>query len=253
MNKTLNHSLFFLSLLIIGCSPSKNQVEEENEEVTNRAEKIVKQSISAHGSQANWENAKAITYQKTILLFDSAGNQESEIVQKHSYTLKPELSGTIDWVTNGDSIRIDYRNGVGTRYVNSVELTDSASSVGAKNAMKSGTYVLFQPFKLLDAEKLTYQGQETLGDVTVDVVQPDYGAGGNGDIWWYYFDAKTHILVANMVNHDDHHSLIENLAYDSTSALLLNQHRKSFFVDKDKTVDYLRAEYFYENFELTLE
>ena len=222
-------------------------------EVANQAEEIVRQSIEAHGGQANWEDVKSIAYQKTILLFDSAGNQESEMVQQHNYTMKPELSGIIDWVSNGETIRMDYRKGVGTRYVNSVALTDSASSIGAKNAMMSGTYVLFQPFKLLDAEKLTYLGQEMLGDLTVDVVQPEYGSGGNGDIWWYYFDSKSHRLVANMVNHDDHHSLIENLAYDASTALLFNHHRKSFFVDKDKTVDYLRAEYFYENFELTLE
>ena len=253
MHKTLNLALCFFLLLFIGCSPAKNQVQEENVEVSTLAEEIVHQSIKAHGGQADYDNLKSITYQKTILLFDSSGNQESEMVQRHNYTLKPSLIGTIEWVSGGDSIRIAYENGKGTRFVNSIALTDSVYSTGATNAMKSGIYVLFQPFKLLEAKSLTYLGQEQLGGLTVDVVQPEYGSGGNGDIWWYYFDVKTHRLVANMVNHEDHHSMIENLAYDSSTALLFNQHRKSFFVDSNKTVDYLRAEYLYEDFNMILE
>lgn len=81
-----------------------------------------------------------------------------------------------------------------------------------------------------------------------------YGVPSEGDDrWWFYIDVETDELVANMVNHLDHHSFIDNLAFDTTTILTLNAHRKSYFTDSLRNVRYLRAEYFYTDFELVLE
>lgn len=251
-----NCLLFGFVIILIGCSRNSNNKDSETTEIDkpdSKATEIVQRSINKHGGWMNWVNANSISYKKTIILFDSSGKEESRISQYHRYQLKPDLQGTIDWVSNNDSIRVVYSEGVAKKYINNVEDMQPESRESALSTMLSSFYVLFQPFKLMDnGTQLIYKGEELLETGTkVYIVQPIYeGAKEGDDRWWYYFDKETDLLVANMVNHDPTYSYIVNLKYDNTTALTFNAHRKSYFVDSLRNVRYLRAEYFYEDFQL---
>ena len=67
----------------------------------------------------------------------------------------------------------------------------------------------------------------------------------------YYFDTKTHKLVANKVKHNNNTSLIKNLTFNDTSGFVFNAHRKSYTLKENSEIDFLRAEYFYGNFRVT--
>jgi len=249
MKHRINNFTFGCALLLISSCTQHSEKEVS-------ANDIVLLSIERHGGLLNWKNIRSISYTKTILLFDSIGAEESKIQQYHRYELKPRFQGTIEWLAENDSIRISYKEGTGSRYVNGIEMTDSASKITANNTMIAATFVLFQPFKLLDkGTQLLYRGQDTLKNGrVVHVIQPIYGQPEDGqDRWWFYFDIQTNQLIANMVNHAGRYSLIENIAFDSTSSMVFNHHRKSYFVDSLQTVKYLRAEYFYEDFDLTMD
>ena len=217
----------------------------------NIADDIVQQSIEKHGGWDSWQNLKSISYSKTIILFDSAGMVESKVTQKHNYKLIPELKGTIEWVIDADTMLIKYSEDEAQKFINGKPDPDPESAILAKNSFFSAFYVLFQPFKLMDeGTQLNFIGADTLeNNLKVNIVQPVYkGATSEDDRWWYYFDEQTNLLAANMVNHGTTFSLIVNLEYDSTTTITFNAHRKSFFVDSLRNVNYLKAEYFYEDY-----
>jgi len=249
--------LFGLAIITLSCghNPNNQHSETESDIPANKATEIVQRSIEKHGGWDDWDNTNSISYKKTIILFDSTGAVESRITQIHRYQLKPDLRGTIEWMSNSDSIRIVFADGEATKHVNNYEELDPASRESALNTVLSSFYVLFQPFKLMDVgTTLEYLGENQLENgINVNVIQPSYtGAEKGDDRWWYYFDKETNQLVANMVNHGDSFSYIINLEYDTLTSLVFNAHRKSFFVDSLRNIKYLRAEYFYEDFHLDI-
>lgn len=237
-----------LLLLMAGCSSPRDNDEVASSD--SKAEEIVLKSIEKHGGISDWENLKSISYNKITVLFDSTGAQESGMVQRHMYTLKPELEATIRWIEKGDSIKIVYKNNTASKFVNGT--IDSNADNAAKNTVDAAMYVLFQPFKLMDeGTKLKYMGIDSLDGKAVYMVKPVYSGQQPGDDeWLFYFDVATHELIANLVNHNGRRSFIKNLAFDPTISLYLHQHRKSYFVDSALNIQYLRAEYFYTNYKL---
>jgi len=237
--------------MALSCSTQPQHNETEATKEFSRGEEIVHRSIESHGGLAAWQNLQSISYSKTIILTDSSGIEESRVTQYHNYQLKPELAGSISWISGNDSISIVYKNEAASRFVNGVEETVLASKGVAKASFFSAYYVLFQPFKLLDeGTELTFIGEDEVENgLKVNVVQPVYeGAKPGDDRWWYYFNKETNQLAANMVNHPPTYSYIVNLAYDSSTAIIFNAHRKSYFVDSLRNVQYLRAEYFYTDY-----
>ena len=235
-----------LVFIFLGCSKNTDTIKTSSKE----AEKIVLKSIENHGGKGNWMNLKSISYNKITVLFDSMGTEESSMVQRHNYILKPQLEATIKWIENGDSIKIVYKNGEAIKYVSG--LPESNSAQASESTVDAAMFVLFQPFKLTDAGTiLKYVGVDTLDDKAVKVVKPNYaGAHPGDDEWFFYFDKATYELIANMVNHNGRRSLIKNIAFDFTIPLYLHKHRKSYFVDSLLNIQYLRAEYFYTNYKL---
>jgi hypothetical protein len=250
----ISNNYLFLGIIfvVLSCGQKPESKQYLAEETTSKkAGEIVSLSIEKHGGLSTWKNLESISYYKSIILFDSLGVIESKVTQHHYYQLKPELTGTISWLVDGDSLKIEYANNEATKYVNGLAEISPESLNSAKNSFLSSFYVLFQPFKLMDeGTELNYVGVDTLeSDVVVNVIQPSYtGAKPGDDKWWYYFDIKTNRLLANMVNHSPTYSYIVNLSYDESTEIIFNAHRKSYFVDSLRNVRYLRAEYFYDDY-----
>ena len=236
-------------LVLVGCNkPKSSEIQETNKHT--KAERIVLQSVELHGGLDAFDHLETISFNKITILFDSSGNEESRILQKHRFRFRPQLEGTVEWVDKGDSIKIVFAEDQGTRFVNNI--LDNSGSEAARNAIFAALYVLFQPFKLLDqGTRLALVGNDSMDGISVNIVQPVYeGAKPEDDQWLFYFSSETNELIANRVNHKGRYSLIKNLAFDTTTRLMLHQHRKSYFVDSLNNVLYLRAEYFYKDYNL---
>lgn len=241
-----NIRVIFFMISLAGCSTPTNKT----------AKSIIEKSIETHGGLDTWTQAQSLSYSKTTTLFDKEGNQEYSITQQHDYQLLPSFSASISWMQDSIEHLILFANDSVSKKVNGEYLTDQNELEKALNAVKAAQYVVSQPFKLMDEDiKLTYEGQQVLDDgILVDAVRAEYDKNNvqhtKSDRWWYYFDVNTARCIGNMVNHGDTYSYIKNLSYDSTSAILFNQHRKSYTVDKDRNIQFLRAEYFYNNYRL---
>ena len=229
-------------VILIACQSSRN--EDQDLAVT-----VVNRSIAKHGGLEAWKAIQRISYAKTTSLFDSVGNEESKVSQHYRYEFQPELKGQITWLENSDTVKILYEKGLGKKCLND-SLVISETNQATRN-MLSSIFVLFQPFKLLDeGTVLTYEGQDTLRNgLRVHVVRADYSTE-KSDPWWFYFDVEDDKLVANCVHHNGRFSWIENLTFDSLTGLVLHKHRKSYFTDSLRNIHYLRAEYFYSDYEI---
>ncbi len=114
---------------------------------------------------------------------------------------------------------------------------------------KAAEFVYWQPYKLLEAASLWhYAGTDTLEDGTkVEVVEIQYlnPDGSNGNTWWFYFNSITYRLEGNMVHHGTTYSYIRNLVFEDQSGLSLNAKRVSYRCDKDRNIEFVRAQYDY--------
>lgn len=240
--------IFLVTGLAVGCNSEKT-VDSEALSNNQQAQEIVERAIAKHGGWMAYDSLSSLSYTKRILLYDPSGQLESDQVQYHKYVLRPDLSGsTIKWAVEGDTIAVIYDDESAIKTVNGIP--EEGSEESAMNTFLSGYYVTFQPAKLMDnPDQLYYAGIDSLWDGTkVHVVQP-LDSTENADEWWYYIDKETQLLSANMVKHDVRYSFIENLAYDSTLGVTFNAHRKSYFVDSLRRKRYLRAEYFYSDYQ----
>ncbi|WP_128755198.1 hypothetical protein [Aquimarina sediminis] len=210
---------------------------------------VVLKSLEAHGGIESWENAKEISYLKTTILYDSLGNVEKKITQKHINRFKPVFSAEMSWLEDSIQKRVVY-----TENKTSVFHGDSLQNEGALQDkyykdIIAANYVLWQPYKLLDKEvNLSFAGRENIGKKRANVIQANYfdDSGEKTNTWWYYFDAKTNKLLGNMVHHGATYSYIENMKYENTTGLFLNAKRQSYRCDSLRNIKFLRAEYTYK-------
>ncbi|WP_373397599.1 hypothetical protein V8V91_24095 [Algoriphagus halophilus] len=84
-----------------------------------------------------------------------------------------------------------------------------------------------------------------------EVVRVDYGP--EEDVWWYYFDPVSYQMLGNEVQLKDHRSLVENDTMEQAGPFLLYGKRTSYRINEKGEKLYVRAEYQYSDFEITLE
>ena len=216
---------------------------------------VLQRAFEKNGGYGNYQNLKSISYKKRTILYLPDGGIESDVTQYHEYTISPQLSATIFWMNDGQRHSIQYENGVGQKYIDGQLLPDGSKS--ATSSFLSAHYVLFMPFKLADdLVNLSYLGKEEMSGTTVDVIKADYNPSDHdnhstNDTWWYYFDAETGAYVASLVYHEPTFALIENTRQNEDLTLVMNTYRISHRVDGDRNKEYVRGEFFYEDYEMT--
>lgn len=215
------------------------------------ASEVLDKSIEAHGGLDLYQNIKSISYKKEITLFDSSGNIESNITQYHTYSFSPQTNGAIHWNSKSkQNHMIRYINDSITYLVNDTLLTDKTSIEKARSIILSSHFVLFQPFKLADDHvHISFSTGEKFFQKNSIVITPEFTTGSN-DRWKFILDSSSKLVIANMVNHNGRLSFINNLTYDTTTALTLHKSRKSYFLDTLTKKKVLRAAYFYKDYEV---
>lgn len=237
---------FFISLLIVvfGCK----------KETKITAQHIVEKAVEHHGGLENWRNIKTLSFNKATTLFLEDGSIERQLNQRQTFHLSPELKGTIQDLNFQGTHAYEYDNGNFNRTANdSVWQIKDQKEIDALNySFFAAHYVTCQPFELLSEKaSLTLSGETEVNGKRCYVVDVTYeGDSENADKWTYIFDAETYELVANKVELTDHTSWIENLTFDTTTGLKFNAHRKSYRFNEAGEKTYLRAEYFYSNYQV---
>ena len=212
---------------------------------------ILKKAIDKAGGYEVWSNIQTIKYTKHSVLLLEDSTIESDVIQLHEYSMQPTFSARVTWSVGEDQHRIEYDSEGGKKYMNDT-LTDSDPS----QAVMSALYVLGMPFKLLDAgTNLSFDGSVTIGDKSADVIKATYNPAENDnhstqDEWYYYFDVNDGDFLGAMVYHAPTYAYIDNLAFDETTPVKFHAHRRSYRSDSLRNLQFLRAEFWYGNYEV---
>lgn len=216
------------------------------------ANEIVSKSIEAHGGLGAWKNIKQISFDKETKLFKEDGSLESHTEQFQLFQQNASLFGKIEWEHNNDDILILFENGKVSKYVNDSIVDDIEELKKAKSSFFAAQYVINQPFALLDDNaSLELKGVEVVNDSEAYAIVVKYdGNTKDSNQWTYYVDTETFEVIANKVVLLDHTSWVDNLTYDTTTDFKMNAHRKSYRLNAAGEKTYLRAEYWYRNYNI---
>lgn len=234
----------FFAFLFIACN---------NKELP-KGDWLLNKAVEAHGGIENWNSIRAFSYEKRILLKRDDGTVESDITQHILYDFDSVFSGKMWWAENNQMHRIVFDGHNAIKTVDSLPAGDSSA---AKSAFMASWVTFSQPFKLLtDRVRLKTESEVVLDNgrktYKVRVIYPEETTA-DSDRWWYFFDAETHLVAANLVYHNGRYSFIENTAYDRTTPFVLNAQRESFFTDSLLNKKYLRASYELTNLQVALD
>lgn len=248
--------LFLLSLFLLllsACQPLAGEVRDLSMYANipdKEAASLLQKAMDASGGLATWNSLKMISFEKRFALFSENGEVEQDLnqyyIQRNDYaegSNNREEKKDLIYQLGSDLIRIGG------------EVNPELSGTALRNTVLSASFVISLPFKLLDeGAELTYAGKDTLDrGQEVEVLQVVYNPETNAnhstpDIWWHYFDAETHTHLAYMVKHADHFSYVENLSQTEAGGIVFPLSRKSWRVDENRNLLWLRAEYEYSNY-----
>lgn len=232
---------FFLFLSLLGCQESELKGEE-----------IIKNSIEAHGGLDTWKSIKQLSFDKETTLFLEDGSVELKTNQFQLFRFDRKLFGKIEWEQNENDIQIIYENDEIKKLVNDSLVKDDLELQKAENSFWAAFHVACKPFDLIGEHVSLKRAMDYDIDgklfYAVDVIYA--GDNEKSDKWAYIIDKETFKVKANKIVLSDHSSLVDNLTFDKTTDFIFNAHRKSFRLNEIGEKTYLRAEYFYSNYDV---
>lgn len=254
MRNYIQCSLCVFIIISFGCKQDSLVVDRYAHIADQKARDIIKASIIHAGGIEKWESMKQLNYTKDFSLLLPDGEVERSFSQVHEYKYNP-LDIVIKSKENDDLIETKLKHGKYTRLKNGI--TSEAKEEALVKAVNTSTYVIGMPFKLLDpGVEIVYDGEHTLeNSKKVDVIQVSYDPDKNenhstADVWKYYFDKKDRKIVGNWVQTGDHANIIENITFERVGGVLFNKRRKSFRLDSLGNKEHVRADYYYDNYDV---
>ena len=220
------------------------------------AKQLLSKSIDAHGGLEFWQKVDTLSFTKKTILYNRKGLKEKEITQHQSFYGGNFINGKITTIGT-DKSSISIIGNVYTKRVGDTLISISNNEMKSiTNAFKSAYYVISQPFNLMESGALlSYKKDTILNDEKTFVVDVSYKEDQNTntpDQWTYFINAKTYLIVAAKVFHSPTVSFIENINFNKETPFVFNAERESVFLNKDGSIDYLRASYFYSNYKVVL-
>ena len=257
-----NNSSIIIALfciLFFGCQSeiSKSEIDPFSHISEGKAKILLQKGIEAAGGLENWNRISSLQFKKDYELFLKDGSVEKAAKQYHHYQF-PKNKIEIKSQEGGAMKELIFDNGKVIQKING-ELNKEAKQESLMNSIYTSTFVIEIPFKFLDkGAEISHAGLDTLetGEA-VEVLRVDYHPEKHNnltteDTWWLYFDQKDFRLHGYMVKHKDHYSYVQNLKTTTANGFLFPTHRKSYRVDTDRNILYLRAEYFYKDYSVKM-
>lgn len=255
MKATSSFIILMLTISIPGCLQKTTDKETSNKETEkDKVTEVVDRAITWAGGLDKWNTIDSLTYIKRSRLLYENQEVEYDITQSHAYVLNPSLTMNIEWTTDAGINNIFHSDSTSIK-----QLNDSIIDQGTKvmESAMSAFYVLGMPYKLKDPGTiLSYEGQKSFGDKTADVVRASYSPDeydnhSTSDLWWYYFDVVDGAFLGCMVYHPPTYALIENIAFHDVNGMKFQKRRMSYRCDSLGNKQYLRAEFWYDDFEVS--
>jgi hypothetical protein len=220
------------------------------------AKQLLSKSIDAHGGLEFWQKVDTLSFTKKTILYNRKGLKEKEITQHQSFYGGNFINGKITTIGT-DKSSISIIGNVYTKRVGDALISISNNEMKSiTNAFKSAYYVISQPFNLMESGALlSYKKDTILNDEKTFVVDVSYKEDQNTntpDQWTYFINANTYLIVAAKVFHSPTVSFIQNINFNKETPFVFNAERESVFLNKDGSIDYLRASYFYSNYKVVL-
>lgn len=256
-----NVLLMLLTIYLVACAPTKQELPTDEPKTDpyahisdDKIREILKSAIDVSGTIDVWRGLEEIRYQKHSVLYLSDGSEESNVIQQHVYRMAPAFEADITWEKDGDRHYLQYTSKSTRKFVN--DTLQEANEEALRQSVMSAIYVLGMPFKLLDeGVSLTYEGVTDFEGFSAHAIEARYSSDENenhstDDLWWYYFDAENANFLGAMVYHAPTYALIRNLEFDQTTPIKFHKHRKSYRTDSLRNKEYLRAQFWYDNYEV---
>jgi len=228
---------FDIKLLLLISVIFLNKISSQNEKI----EKILLKSLNAHGGEVNLNKIKQIKYLKTTYTYDGMDDVKKQIKQHITHKFDPFIT---EIISGNKSLKT---NGIFTEIIeNGKEVDDIESLKNAKAILDGAFYVFWQPMKLKDPGTIIkYLGEFNLANKkNVHSLEISYLNGK--DIWKFYFDTSTYLLVATEVDHNNKISLIYTTDFNRTPYGIFHHKRESYKVSDNRSSLTLQAKYVYE-------
>lgn len=201
-----------------------------------------------HGGKSNWDSIAKISFSKSFKLFNNDGSVEIQRDEKHSYDYSNGTSRLVQWEQNGKKYNLIQNNEAFSQVIDG-QLDTLSTIAQLKNKMQASTFVLGLPFTLDTPENnLTYNGLQRFEGNTAHELEVHFN--GSEDIWWLYYSETELEWLGYWVKTSGHYSLVLNTEMIVEEGFLLSRKRKSYRTDFLRNKDYLRAEYFYDNYSI---
>ena len=253
----LANFIFILALIFsMGCQPTdkKKIAIDPFEQIKDlNAKSVLKKAINNAGGFNTWRRIKNLSYTKHGILYFANGSIETDNVQQHRYKFYPQFSAEISWEENDINHRISYNTEVAQQFENG-KLTEKDPT----QTVMSSLYVLGMPFKLLDAGTVltTLESVVLRSGQQAKAIKANYNPKKNSnhsttEEWIYYFDKNNAEFLGSLVFHPPTYAYIENLKFTDHLPIKLPLHRKSYRTNKNREIEYLRAEFHYSDYKIT--
>ncbi len=247
---------FFFLFLIFSCAQQAKEgtasVDPYGHIQDEQVKLILKRAIDKAGGYEAWSTVKSIKYTKHNMLFLEDSTVEVDNIQRHEYDMQPEFSARISWNKDGVNHLVNYSSRGAQKFEN-----DSLTTKDPSQDVMSAMYVLGMPFKLLDAGTyLKYNGPVILpngkdaDEITATYSPEEHENHSTQDVWYYYFDVNDGSFYGAMVYHAPTYAYIDNMAFVENTPVKFHAHRKSYRSDSVRNIKFLRAEFWYSDYEV---
>jgi hypothetical protein len=212
--------------------------------------KLLERSSIAHGGADAWEEISSLKFNKRTRLLREDGEVESELDQQIEFRLKPNFEGKISWIKDSLKHVSTWDGGRMRYYMGENEVTNPGFLAAKRKEIDMEFDAVAQPWKLLN-EKSTpiYEGQKTLENgKQVEVIRLD--SGPDADVWYYYFDPQSAMMVGSEAHVKDQKTLSYYLGYSDVQGLKVPGQRDQWRVNDQGEKLFLRAEYLYSDYQI---
>jgi hypothetical protein len=211
----------------------------------NSASEKVEKAIEAHGGYTAFQEIENLRYLKRTYSLNKEGVVTDTLIQ---FLYHETVNHTQLRYQSSDTMFVtEDRGGVIAVTINELPLNDSTTLKSHQKLIDAANYIFFQPFKLRDHNAVLKPiGRKQLhlskGLKEVEVIAVTYP--NSDDKWYFFFDSKTHKVMANAVNHNGKMSLITNDAMQWHQGLLVHKTRTSYL--SNENFELIRPQAFYE-------
>ncbi|NND33451.1 MAG: hypothetical protein HKN76_12740 [Saprospiraceae bacterium] len=249
-----HHLLLFFFIVLSGLDCKSDDIDVLAHLEGDQVKSTLQKALQSAGGFKSWQEIIRLEFDKNTTLYGSGGEVESESDQHHRYFYQPARILEITWEDSMGNHQIIQSSDSTSKHLNR-KIVHPSKETEYSNMVLSSEFVISLPFKLVNKDViLNYQGIDTLPDrAVVHTIQAKYRPEfkthyDTSDVWWHYFAIDDFRHAGYKVQHVDHVSYVQNTGYVRHAGIVFPSTRRSYRLNADGSIAYLRANYIYSDF-----